>query len=81
MGFCFDSLFSLNSKKNAFIYEDEVRIILRYISGSHKEEDGNKVIFYRVKRLCSELESRKPFTQIWFLPSDNINEISESLKN
>ena len=80
IGFCFDSLFSLNSKKTKFQYENEVRTILRYISGSQKEEDGPKVIYSRVNRLCSELESRLPFTQIWFLPSDNINEISESLK-
>ena len=80
IGFCFDSLFSLNSKKTKFIFENEVKTILRYISGSQKEEDGNKVIYSRVNRLCSELESRTPFTQIWFLPSDNINEISECLK-
>jgi hypothetical protein len=80
MGFCFDTLFGLNKAKTKFSFENEVKTILRYISGSHKEEDGEKTIFTRVNNICSEMETRLPFTQIWFLPSDNINEISECLK-
>jgi hypothetical protein len=80
MGFCFDTLFGLNSKKTKFSFENEVKTILRYISGSNKEEDGEKTIFTRINNICSEKETRLPFTQIWFLPSDNINEISECLK-
>ena len=80
MGFCFDTLFGLNKQKTKFSFENEVRTFLRYISGSNKEEDGEKTIFPRVHNICSELDSRLPFTQIWFLPSDNINEISQSLK-
>ena len=80
MGFCFDTLFALNKVKTKFSFENEVKTILRYISGSHKEEDGEKTIFPRINNICSEKETRLPFTQIWFLPSDNINEISECLK-
>ncbi len=80
MGFCFDSLFALNETKNQFCFEDEVKTFLRYISGSFKEIDGNKTIFARIKKICSDKITRLPFTQIWFLPSDNINEISECLK-
>ena len=80
MGFCFDTLFGLNKAKTKFSFENEVKIILRYISGSQKETDGEKTIFTRINNICSEKETRLPFTQIWFLPSDNINEISECLK-
>ena len=80
MGFCFDTLFGLNKNKTKFSFENEVKTILRYISGSNKEEDGEKTIFTRINNICSEKETRQPFTQIWFLPSDNINEISECLK-
>ena len=80
MGFCFDTLFGLNKTKTKFSFENEVKTILRYISGSQKETDGEKTIFTRINNICSEKETRNPFTQIWFLPSDNINEISECLK-
>jgi len=77
-GFSFDVLFSLNKDKN-FNYKNEIKTILRYISGSEKEQDyksGDKSIFTRINNICS----RTPFTQIWFLPSDNINYISKNLK-
>lgn len=77
-GFSFDVLFSLN-KDNQFNYKKEIKIILRYISGSEKEIDykmGDKSIFSRINNICT----RTPFTQIWFLPSDNINYISQNLK-
>lgn len=80
MGFCFDTLFGLNKAKTKFSFENEVKIILRYISGSQKEEDGEKTIFTRINYICSEKETRLPFTQIWFLPSDYIYEISECIK-
>ena len=80
MGFCFDTLFGLNKAKTKFSFENEVKTILRYISGSQKEIDGEKTLFTRINNICSEKETRNPFTQIWFLPSDNINEISECLK-
>ena len=78
-GFSFDVLFSLNKDKQ-FNYKNEVKTILRYISGSEKEQDfktGDKSIFTRINNICS----RTPFTQIWFLPSDNINLISQNLKS
>jgi len=77
-GFSFDVLFSLNKEKK-FNYKNEIKTILRYISGSKKEQDyktGDKSIFTRINNICS----RTPFTQIWFLPSDNINFISQNLK-
>lgn len=80
MGFCFDTLFGLNKAKTKFSYENEVKTIMRYISGSQKEEDGEKTIFTRINNICSELDTRLPFTQIWFLPSNNIHEISQCLK-
>jgi len=79
IGFCFDTLFGLNKTKTKFRFENEVKTILRYISGSQKEEDGEKTIFTRIHKICCEKETRLPFTQIWFLPSDNINEISTCL--
>ena len=79
MGFCFDTLFGLNKNKTLFTFQNEVKTILRYISSSN-ESDGEKTIFRRIFKLCSENESRAPFTQIWFLPPNNINEISLCLK-
>ena len=36
--------------KTKFSFENEVKTILRYISGSNKEEDGEKTIFTRKTR-------------------------------
>ena len=77
-GFSFDVLFSLNNKKY-FNYKEEIKTVLRYISGSNKEVDykkGDKSILSRINKICN----RDPFTQIWFLPSNNINYISQNLK-
>ena len=77
-GFSFDVLFSLNNK-NYFNYKEEIKTILRYISGSQKDIDykkGDKSIFSRINKTSSRI----PFTQIWFLPSNNINYISQNLK-
>lgn len=82
-GFCFDVLYTLNKQKTKFQFENEVKTILRFISGSNKEIDfknGDKSMFSRILKICSDKETRKPFTQIWFLPSDNINEISKCLE-
>ena len=75
-GFCFNTLFELNYEKEKFYYENEVKYFLRYISGSNKEEDGDKTIYQRIITICSTANTRYPFTQIWFLPPNNINEIS-----
>lgn len=84
-GFSFDVLFSFgNNKKTNFRYSSSVKKILRYISGSYKEidfKDGDKSILGRIENMCDKNGSRKPFTQLWFLPAMNgINEISNSLK-
>jgi 16S rRNA G966 N2-methylase RsmD len=81
MGFCFDTLLSLNPKKTRFNYEQDVQTILRYISGAYKEDDGEKTIFTRIKKICNKKETRYPFTQIWFLPPNNINQTSLCLKS
>ena len=57
MGFCFDTLFGLNKNKTRFSFENEVKTILRYISGSHKEEDGEKTIFPRINKIINKLNS------------------------
>ncbi len=78
-GFSFDVLFSLN-ENNKFNHENDVKTILRYISGSEKELDfkaGDKSIFKRINNICS----RTPFTQIWFLPPNNIHFTCKNLKN
>jgi len=82
-GFCFDVLFALNNQKTQFQFEDDVKTVLRFVSGSNKEVDyknGDKSMFSRIAKICSNKESRVPFTQIWFLPSDNINEVSVCLE-
>jgi hypothetical protein len=82
-GFSFDVLFSLNKTKKKFEFENDVKTILRYISGSQKEtdfKDGDLSIFGRITKLCSQYDSRQPFTQLWFLPPNNINEISVCLE-
>ena len=80
MGFCFDSLFYLNKTKTRFKYINEIKLFLRYISGCNKEEDGDKTIMTRINNICFNNNSRIPFTQLWFLPSININEISLCLR-
>ena len=82
-GFSFDTLFSLTKNKKSFQYEKEVGQILRYISGSLKEQDfknGDKSIFGRINKICVETGARKCLTQLWFLPVQNINEISTCLQ-
>jgi hypothetical protein len=82
-GFSFNVLFALNKQKTEFQFESEVKTILRFISGSNKEVDfknGDKSMFSRILKICSNKKTRKPFTQIWFLPIININEISICLE-
>ena len=79
-GFCFDTLFALTKTKTRFLYEEQVITFLRYISSSNIEVDGKETIFFRIKRIATEQDTRLPFTQIWFLPPNNINETSLCLK-
>jgi len=81
-GFSFETLFSLTDNKEDFMYKNEIKTFISYISGSHKELDNHSNhIFTRINKLTSSYSSRNCFTQIWFLPSDNINEISLNLKS
>lgn len=62
MGFCFDTLLCINETKRNFCYKNEIKILLRYISGSQKEEDGEKTIFTRIFDICTKKDQRLPFT-------------------
>jgi hypothetical protein len=80
-GFSFDTLFSISN--NSFKYKNEVKIFLRYISGSNKIIDfpnGDKSFFGRITQLCSKYNSRSCFTQLWFLPPNGIDIISQNMK-
>ena len=89
-GFSLKTLFSLTKSK--FNYENEVELLLRYISGSNKEidfPDGDKSIFGRIKEISLKKNSRTLLsntnfsTQLWFLPfgiEQKINDVSENLK-
>lgn len=80
-GFCFDTLFSLNEERNRFMFEEEVKTFLQYISGSYRDMKHKEMaIFTRVFNICSTKNSRKPFTQLWFLPSNGIGDISKCLQ-
>ena len=88
-GFACKTLFFSNEKFN---YEHEVELLLRYISGSHKEIDfpnGDKSIFGRIKEISLKKNSRTLLsnsnftTQLWFLPfgiDQKINDVSQNLK-
>ena len=89
-GFSLKTLFSLTNGK--FNYENEVELLLRYISGSEKEidfPDGDKSIFGRIKEISLKKNSRTLLsnthftTQLWFLPfgiDQKINDVSQNLK-
>lgn len=91
-GFSMEVLFSINKNGTKFNYPNEVEKVLRYISGSNKEEDykfGDKSIFGRIKNISLENNSRtvldnENFTsQLWFLPFGiglKIDKVSECLK-
>jgi hypothetical protein len=77
IGFCFDVLFGLSPNKIQFDFPIQIKRFLTYISGS---QNSKKNIFTRIYNICSKKETRIPFTQIWFLPPNNINETSLCLK-
>jgi len=82
-GFSFKTLFSLSENMKQFTYENEVKLFLRYISGSKKHIDfknGDESIFRRISSLLQNKNSRNCNTQLWFLPPNNIDEVSECLK-
>jgi hypothetical protein len=73
-------------------FPNEVDTVLRFITGSNKEQDypiGDKSTFGRIKRISIEKNSRTKLnngdftTQLWFLPfgvNMTINKVSEHLK-
>ena len=82
-GFSFDTLFSVCKKINSidlnrFEYPNEVKLFLDYICGSNKEKhykNGDLSFFTRINKICT----RESFIQVWFLPPNNINNISKAL--
>jgi len=74
-------------------FPNEVDMILRYITGSNKEQDYPKKdlsIFGRINRIANQTNSRTRLnngdftTQLWFLPfgiNMTINKVSEHLKD
>ena len=82
-GFSFTTLFSLTKDKAQFNFREEVKMFLRYISGSRREVDykkGDQSIFKRIDGLLQKSGSRECKTQLWFLPPNNIDQISTNLK-
>jgi hypothetical protein len=84
-GFSMDTLFSLigTKGKKQFQYDNEVKRVLQFISGDKKEQnfkDKDLSMYTRINNIVKENGSRKPFTQLWFLPVNGINDISENLK-
>jgi hypothetical protein len=83
-GFSMETLFALSKgKKKELLYPNQIKKILQFISGDNKEKnfkDGDLSFFGRINKLVSETSSRKPFTQLWFLPVNGINDISVNLK-
>ena len=77
-GFSFECLFALNNE-NKFIYENEINSFLNLISGSDISKLNNTDCIYTRINKCKG-KSRNIFTQLWFLPPNNINYISENLK-
>jgi len=83
-GFSMDTLFALTKGKNKeFQYKLEVKQVLQFISGSRRDinfKNKDLSMFTRINNLISENTSRHPFTQLWFLPVNGINDISVNLK-
>ena len=89
-GFSLRTLFSISNSK--FNYENEIDLLLRYISGSEKEldfPDGDRSIFGRIIEISTKKGSRTTLsnssftTQLWFLPFGldlKINDVSQNLK-
>ena len=69
-GFCFDVLFALNTNKMKFNHEKEVKMILRFISGSKKEIDfkqGDKSILSRINKINNNInETSSIYTDLVF---------------
>jgi len=83
-GFSMETLFALSKgKKKELLYPNQIKKVLEFISGNNKEKNfknGDLSFFGRINKLVSETNSRQPFTQLWFLPVNGINDISENLK-
>jgi superfamily II DNA or RNA helicase len=73
-GFSMTTLFAI--KDGHFEHESDVVIFLRYISGSARTEDfpqGDISVYRRLGSLTGK-------TQIWYLPLENISQISRCLR-
>jgi hypothetical protein len=83
-GFSMETLFALSKgKKKELLYPNQIKKVLEFISGNNKEKNfknGDLSFFGRIYKLVTDSSSRQPFTQLWFLPVNGINDISENLK-
>jgi hypothetical protein len=91
-GFSLRTLLSISMPNKLFKYENEVELLLRYISGSKRHidfPDEDKSIFGRIKEISTKKNSRTLLsnsnftTQLWFLPfgiEQKINDVSQNLK-
>jgi len=74
--YSFDTQVLLSVKDGEFVNHDKVRHLLDYYFGNNFNNGKN--ITDRIQKY----DTRKPFTQLWFLPYDtNLNGISTCLKN
>lgn len=81
MGLSMNTLFSLNETKEQFNYQNELKTFLCYVSGSNKEQDERKnftCLYTRINNICRH-NCDIPFTQLWFLPADDIDQRSKCL--
>ena len=63
----------IDETKTNFIFENEVKLYLHHITGF--ENPNTETIYRRINDVRSLHSTETPFTQIWFLPSNNIKEI------
>ena len=74
--YSFDTHALLSVKDGEFVNRDKVRHLLDYYFGNNFNNGNN------ITERIQKYDTRKPFTQLWFLPYDtNLNGISNCLKN
>ena len=84
-GFSMDVLFSLHKESKTFLFKDQVKELLNYISGTNKTCIYNRIIQSSKKYNSRTLLNNENFsTQLWFLPFGiglKIDDLSKNLKN
>jgi|SaaInlStandDraft_7_1057024.scaffolds.fasta_scaffold01216_5 hypothetical protein len=84
-GFSMDVLFSIDKKTNNFLFENQVKELLKYIIGVDDNCIYKRIINLSLKHNSRTLLNNENFTtQLWFLPFGiglKINDLSKNLKN